>query len=114
MVTYPVTFTNRSNSAFVTGVRSIQNPSTETWCTGSASSMPHPSHPIQNVPPGIHTIFAGTVAGEDQQPAMAIETTTTTIEMVGRRLSISATGQGADGVADHVKDHLWSRDTGHV
>src|SRR5215510_14528149 len=71
-VTYPVAFTNRSNSALVTGVRSIQNPSSETRCTGSASGMPQPSHPIQNVPPGIHTMFAGASALGDRQPAMEI------------------------------------------
>src|SRR5947199_9216656 len=63
-VTYPVACTNRSNSAFVTGVRSIQNPSTETRCVGSASGMPQSSPPIQNVPPAIHTILeVGAVAG---------------------------------------------------
>src|SRR5215510_11546701 len=75
-VTNPVAFTNRWNSAFVTGVRSIQNPSTETRCAGSASGIPHPSHPIQNVPPGIHTMFAGASAFGDRQPAMEISKTT--------------------------------------
>ena len=47
----------------LTGVRSIQKPSTSTRCTGSASGMPHPSHPIQKVPPGTHTMPFGAGPG---------------------------------------------------
>src|SRR4029453_323948 len=62
-VTYDVAFTNRSNSAFVTGVRSIQKPATSTGWTGSASGMPQSSHPIQNMPPGTQTMPGGAAAG---------------------------------------------------
>src|SRR5262249_6956436 len=86
----PVAFTNRSNSAFVTGARSIQNPSTETRCSGSASGMPQLSHPIQNVPLAIHTMFAGTAGRGDRQAAMAIGTTTRRIEATRRMRALVA------------------------
>jgi hypothetical protein len=63
MVTYDVAFANLSKSAFVTGVASIQNPPTDTRCTGNASGIPQFSHPIQKSPPGIHTIPAGAGPG---------------------------------------------------
>ena len=65
-------FTNRANSSLVTSVASIQNPSTWTRCTGSASRVtPGSAHsaslstvlPIENSPPGIHTIPAGAGPG---------------------------------------------------
>src|SRR5581483_6114589 len=57
-VTYPVSATNRANAALVTSVLSIQNPDTDTLWTGWASAKcgPSSSVPIQNVPPGTHTI----------------------------------------------------------
>src|SRR5687768_12479855 len=64
-VTYPVLSVNRANSALVTGARSIQNPSTSTACTGSASDRLQPPHPIQNRPPGIQTIPSGAASGAD-------------------------------------------------
>ena len=70
--------------AFVTGVRSIQNPPTETRWAGSASGIPQPWHPIQNVPPAIHPMFAGAAARGDQQPAMAIGTTIKRIQAAVR------------------------------
>jgi hypothetical protein len=100
-----VAFTNRSNSAFVTGVRSIHNPSTETRCAGSASGMPQPSHPIQNVPPAIHTMFAGAAARGDRQPAIAIETTTRTIEATGRMRTSAAFQRGITAGARPTSTH---------
>jgi hypothetical protein len=58
-----VAFTNRANSALVTGARSIQNPLTVTRCTGEASGMPQFSQPIQNVPPGTQTMPSGAGPG---------------------------------------------------
>src|SRR5215470_3470358 len=78
-VTYPVASTKRANCSLVTSVASIQNPSTETRWTGSASAIelapPHSvspdsvaivtasTLPIENSPPGIQTIPAGAGAG---------------------------------------------------
>ena len=62
-VTYFVARTNASNCPLVTGVASIQNPRTDTMCSGNASGIPQPSHPIQNSPPGIHTIPVGVCPG---------------------------------------------------
>ena len=64
-VTYPVALTNCSNCAFVTSVRSSQNPSSETRCRGSSSaSTSAPVPPIVNVPPGIQTMPAGLSGSE--------------------------------------------------
>ena len=41
----------------------IQNPATDTRCTGSASGVPQFSHPIQKSPPGIQTIPVGAEPG---------------------------------------------------
>jgi hypothetical protein len=37
--------------------------------------MPQLSHPIQNVPPAIHTMFGGAAGREDRHPTIAIGTT---------------------------------------
>src|SRR5262249_11668848 len=49
--------------------------------------MPQPSHPIQNVPPGIHAMpagAAGAAAWGDRQPAIDIAATTRRIEVMAR------------------------------
>src|SRR5262245_48375978 len=62
MVLYPVAFTNSSNRALVTSVLSIQNPVTATWCSGAFCSESS-AVPIQNGPPGTHTIPFGVGPG---------------------------------------------------
>jgi hypothetical protein len=59
-----VAATKRANSALVTSVRSIQKPSTCTRWMGRASGPSRGSSaPIENSPPGIHTIPAGAGPG---------------------------------------------------
>ncbi len=73
-VTYPVALTKRANCSLVTSVASIQKPSTATRCIGRESvvaCMPTRSlmsmgerAPIENSPPGIHTMPSGAEADE--------------------------------------------------
>jgi hypothetical protein len=72
--------TNFSNSAFVTSVASIQKPSTYTRCIGSVSAtvageqqdLPShfPSLPMENSPPGIHTMPSGAGLGGFEELAI--------------------------------------------
>ncbi len=64
VVTWPVAPTKARNCAFVTGVSSIQKPSTRTRCAGRSSSRDlGESLPMENSPAGIQTMPGGASRG---------------------------------------------------